>query len=825
MIDADQVLLERRMHGLGIERYRQQVMKARLRGLETSLPPERRLLREAVVRVENALEEWLHGLNTRVTAKQKVRPRRPDAAKVIEELGIPLSAFIACKVTLDKVSIPIKYSPLAFAIGRRVEDEYRFRAIKQQNPAWMEKLLRVTKRSGYSHVRRTALHYTTVSETDFERWSLSYAGHVGTTLLELLVRAGGVVEIQKRTHTGRGRRPKTDKFVVPTADTCSWLEKAHETCEELRPFNMPMIAEPLEWFGLSGGGYHMHESRRPLVKPINSGVLPELSNRDLGEVVPAVNFLQSAQWELNTEVYEIYKHFWDRGIPVGGLPPREDVPYPPRPDDIATNEAARLVWRRAAAESFVKNIAHRSSRIHAAKTSLVAKEFTDRPFYFPYQADFRGRLYPVPYFLQPQGPSESRGLLRFHRSDLVVTGSDAAGWLAVHGANTWGEDKCTFDERKQWVYDHVRDILLVYHDPIENQWWAEADKPWEFLAFCLEWGEMLTEGYVMSKLPVMIDGSNNGLQLFSLLMRDPEGAHSTNVAPTDAPEDIYRDVGHVVDSYLRADLKSEAVLTAADGTTREVAELARKWMLVLTGGVGRDICKRPVMTLPYGVTLYSAQGYVREWWAEQLESGAMQDVWAGSPYFPCSYLTKLIWRAIQTIVKSAVVCMAWLRKVADAFSNRNLAMRWVSPSGFPVIHDYRKTTSRPIRTCIGEKIIKITASRDTQDVSSIEQRNGSAPNFIHSLDAACLVKTALQSKAMGVLDLAVVHDSFGAHATRIGEVRDCIRNVYADVFSVDRLSDLRDQLLKQIPENELPPVPTLGEFDVEQVRSSNYIFS
>ena len=43
-----------------------------------------------------------------------------------------------------------------------------------------------------------------------------------------------------------------------------------------------------------------------------------------------------------------------------------------------------------------------------------------------------------------------------------------------------------------------------------------------------------------------MDATNNGLQILSLLMRDEEGAHSTNVMPTQARRYLRRDskIGH-----------------------------------------------------------------------------------------------------------------------------------------------------------------------------------------------------------------------------------------------------------------------------------------
>ena len=52
---------------------------------------------------------------------------------------------------------------------------------------------------------------------------------------------------------------------------------------------------------------------------------------------------------------------------------------------------------------------------------------------------------------------------------------------------------------------------------------------------------MVREGLsFVSHLPIAMDGSCNGLQLFSLMLRDPVGGTAVNLLPADTPQDIYR---------------------------------------------------------------------------------------------------------------------------------------------------------------------------------------------------------------------------------------------------------------------------------------------
>src|SRR5690606_26884152 len=124
-------------------------------------------------------------------------------------------------------------------------------------------------------------------------------------------------------------------------------------------------------------------------------------------------------------------------------------------------------------------------------------------------------------------------------------------------------------------------------------------KPWQFLAFLFEYAEAMATGspedYV-SYLPVGLDGSCNGLQNFSAMLRDPVGGKATNLIPGDKPNDIYAQVAAVCKSKLEGLLLKPAYPVTDTETSHEYA---RRW---LSFGIDRKVAKRPVMTLPYGST-------------------------------------------------------------------------------------------------------------------------------------------------------------------------------------------------------------------------------
>ncbi|MGJ8863295.1 DNA-directed RNA polymerase, partial [Salmonella enterica subsp. enterica serovar Kentucky] len=108
--------------------------------------------------------------------------------------------------------------------------------------------------------------------------------------------------------------------------------------------------------------------------------------------------------------------------------------------------------------------------------------------------------------------------------------------------------KESLDDCVSWVDAHREELLRCAASPLERDaydWWTGADKPLQFLAACLEYGEWAAnpEGFV-SRLAVPFDGTCNGLQNYSALLRDEVGGRATNLISEHGskPNDIYGDV-------------------------------------------------------------------------------------------------------------------------------------------------------------------------------------------------------------------------------------------------------------------------------------------
>ena len=517
----------------------------------------------------------------------------------------------------------------------------------------------------------------------------------------------------------------------------------------------------------------------------------------------------------------------------------------------------------------------------------MAEKFRDdKAIYFPYQLDFRGRLYAAPQLLNPQGSDSAKGLLTFAVGKPIES-QEAADWLAIHVANTAGHDKLSFEDRIKWTEDNTPMIRAIADDPIEyRKLWTEADSPFCFLAACFEWTEFKRQGFgYMSSLPIAQDGTCSGLQHYFAMLRDSVGGSAVNLVPADKPQDIYRVVAEkvieVLESYTPENVPMEDYI------------LAQEWLS--SNLINRKITKRAVMTLPYGSTLYTAKEYIRDYveevreknpelvpWALQHEVMTREEynrtayeegVGAATITTPtgkaCSWLGKIVWDCIHSTVIAASEAMAWLQKTADVVAgDAGKPLSWITPTGFIVLQRYVQMHARRLTTelsgdlvfrhtpgcsnktaletfCGGDtdgKIktsVKLTLLEETDQLDPKGQRQGVAPNFVHSMDASALVFAVIEAnRKYGIEHFALIHDSFGAHAGGKGQgdsarLAKAIRDSFVRMYEKhDVLASFESQMFHAV-EGELcsgkvvglPERPKKGTLDLQQVKESRYFFS
>ena len=816
LIDV-QLRLESEMTQKGIDRYMKEVFASKQQGTEDRLVAAQTLMTYHTSRMEEGIQAWLDKMATGVAGPRGV------AHKHLKGMDVRVVAYITLKKLLGRVSTPVMVQRAARELGTALEDEVKLSVVREEERKTYESILRGAKKRVSDHYKRMYAIRRAGEAVELDVWPEIERMHVGMKLIDIAIEALGWFTIETRL-VGKNN---TQKLLVAAPELVEQLDANHNMTAMLRPVYEPMVVQPRDWTTPHDGGY-LSSNIRPikLVKITSKGYYEELAHTEMPVVYSAVNALQSTAWQVNTQILEILKEVWELGHDVAGLPSRLGQEIPSKPFDIDTNEDARTEWRHAAAKVYQSNTEERSKRLSVVFSIDVATRYCEFPrIYMPYQLDFRGRIYAVPAF-NPQGPDHMKALLRFTYGKPL--GANGAQWLAMHGANVAGYDKHSLEERVQWVLDHEDAIIACASDPFSNPEWRttldgqKIDKPWQFLAFALEWkGYREVGDSFVSKIPVALDGSCSGLQHFSAMLRDQIGGKAVNLVPSDTPQDVY---GLVAGKVIEA-LKDQVMSKSSPEW-----EYAQQW---LTFGVDRKTTKRSVMTLAYGSRQY---GFKDQLMTDVLEP-ALKVCQREGTVFPfegdgfkaASFMAAEIWQAVtKTLVKS-VEAMNWLQKAASLVSAGGLPIRWSTPVGFPVMQSYWDTKDRIVKTSLQGNLLYVTMGEHKDTLDARKQATGISPNFIHSCDAAHMMLTTVRATQEGIKSFAMIHDSFGTTAAETEDLFRIVRESFVEMYTdMDVLDTFKDEIVRQLTDKavvDLPQLPDRGTLDLSGVLASRFCFA
>lgn len=705
-----------------------------------------------------------------------------------------------------------KVSRVANQIGIAIENERNLRVLRAEQPEF------------YKHITKRVKQQTTV-----ERRNASICGYakrygfknlndpfpelvrvaIGLLLITTVIAATGLC-VAKYVETQKGKRCLKSNYLVFTDEAVEWFARYHETHEYLDPVVLPRVEAAPDWTSFQNCNDTAELPAVPLIKNKREREF-QSENADFSNVYSAINILQRTQWRVNRKVFDVAKTVLEAGWVFEGVPGNQLLRTPLKPEDIKTNETARRQWKIAARLVHDENTILKSNIIRTESILKLAEKFKEQPaIYFQYNLDFRGRTYALQNFLNPQGCDMARGLLEF--TNGVQLGTDnAKRWLAIHGANCWGMDKHVFNERLEWIEQNTSMIVGCGNDPIGNKQWTEADCPFQFLAFCFEWAGVQKHGTnFVTHLPVQIDGSNNGLQILSLLSRDEITGTATNCTADANLHDIYAEVASELKTLLENDQADNEPMAAE----------------ALALGIDRKTAKRSVMTTPYGLTMFSSNMYVKEWLNEKAAELKIQ-IPLNHQRALSAYIGRRLWKAIQNHLGRAKSVMQWLQDCATAAMKNGLTtVQWTTPTGFVVHQNYVKftgTTKKINRRVGNTKLSMRWNDGTTPKLAKRSMVTGIAPNFVHSLDASCLHLAVNTAHKVGLKNFMVIHDSFGTLATHIDELGAAVRFAYATTFKHDQLGIFANQLRAQGV--EVPPTPEYGKLDVTEILESDYVFA
>jgi len=600
-----------------------------------------------------------------------------------------------------------------------------------------------------------------------------------------------------------------------------------------------------------------HANGTSLVKTKNKMVLESLTAETHPLVFECVNRAQKVGWRVNKRVYSLEQ--W-------ALKTKQ--------------EAFQDIWNAHSREA-------RATKGREAKAILsIATKFLNDTFYHLYYYDFRGRKYAATAYLHEQGSDIAKGMLL--RSDAKPIGSEGFKWLLISIASNWGgecghpegakSDKIPLLERFEWALANEDTFLEYAANPKESIGWMRADKPWQFIAACLElyklrmWQLQMEKhvnakgdpfqnyGYV-SHLEAYIDGTNNGSQHLAALTRDEITAPHVNLTPSVMPGDLYGFIAKRVWSNINEDIASlspeerialeewidatidlrkqiqaqepgvikDELLQLLRCVREDLAELeAFKapvfWARIVDNKSQRKIVKRNVMTLPYGGTPFGLG-------QQQIDDARkhkinllfyMEHKWG-------AYMGRCVYEECRNALRRPSQLLTLFEKAGKTAENNGLFLNWPVPiTNFPVVQHYTEGKVKKIWVQYGPKEgeLKSTGYYDNalqllicffEDVkpSKGKQSQGAAPNVTHSLDAAHLVLIVCRSECA----VTTVHDSFGTLLCDMPELFKNTRETFVELYNVNPITTLFKHIGADISQVEF------GTLDINLVLESEYCFS
>lgn len=809
-----QLDLESEMGSMGINNYFKKLEK---QGQDT--------LKPGMALIDNSLKPLVQQLDDFYELTKSGKASRLAAtANYLHMIGHKEVAYIALKRIINGLSSRDRMVAMAEAIAVLLEDELNYRVFNAEAPKLLVRILMNLKGTAANdaHKRKVIQGAQTklagitkvVLPTDVRI-------KIGVKLIELVV---NLKLVKLVTHT-EGKN-KTVIYVEPTDSLQVWLAIQNKNCSVLSPVFMPMVCKPNPWTNPFDGGYL--ETKLTMMKTRNQAYLEELGHVEMPIVYQSLNALQETPWRINKGIYEVMRTLWDTtGGGLAKLPLKEGKQLPDKPVDIDTNEIALKEWKGKAAGTYNENFRAKSKVISISQKLWVAEKFLEEEaIYFPHVMDWRGRAYAVPGFVNPQSDDSGKALIMF--AEAKELGETGAAWLAIHLANTFGNDKVTFDSRIDWAQENTSSILDSAIRPLEGErFWLKADKPFQFLAACFEWlGYTMQGNSYKSHIAVALDGSCNGLQNFSAMLRDERGGQATNLVPSEKPSDIYQEVANVV--QVKIDRESEEGILEAKLWKTALYNVEGKW---INKRLPRSLTKRNTMTRPYSVTAFGMRDQLINELDGMLKNdeikflGDKVDV-AKLAY----YLADRNLKAISQVVDAAEEAMKWLQEVAKVVSKNGLPVVWKTPVGLPVSQYYTNQIAESLKVYVAGVEKHIQYNRYGSELNARKQSAGISPNFVHGCDAAHMMRTISMCCDIGIKSFSMIHDSYAVHACDTAKLADTLRQSFVAQYSVDVLKEFRDEIVSQLASSgasvsELPELPRYGSLELEVVLDSEYFFA
>jgi len=801
-----QTRVEREMLITGAENYYRRLDNAEEQGRGEDTSYARTAISQLL---EPVAEQLVYDMEQAAEAK-----RPPVAHKVLSRVGCDTAAAIGLRTLFNALtrkshgSNDVARTSAASEVGRAVQLELKTRALIKDDKKYMNQVIKQWKRRGSSDVQyrmNVVNRLLKLKEIPWQEWSPQVKVHVGASILHAVLESTDMFELVQINKNNKSKNMSTLRL---TEQAVEWIDKHQDFMALLQPQYRPMLVPPRDW----------SKTRKPYVTELVNSTLAFVRTRYnkvkvKPEEVPdamykAVSIIQSTAWQIEPAVLELAQNLLKMKhtslVPEAGndVPPEFEFRGVSKKDMSEYQEQALKEWKITARMIHDKNVSVRSNRIRFNQTIKLAGEYLENVIYFPHNVDSRGRVYPIPTVLNPQGDDLSKGVLRFAKAEVLT--ERGVHHLRLQLANKFGIDKESHKDRLDWVHAHEVDIVRLAENPLDNlDFLEESDSPYQFFAACVNYTKWYRNPSAPNHARVNKDGSCNGLQHFAAMTLDADMGKSVNLMPADAedkPQSVYKVVAEEVKRLTQESNEPMA------------RQWERYWKKYNASEVDYKSMKRPVMTLPYSATAYSRREYIQEYLAGNNGSEFFGDSFTEA----VSFMVDVVTQAMHNRISGAMRVLDWLKNCGKLFLSGHNVLEWKNLYGFPV-----RTYKPDMRACtvyvqyLGKQIkYRMRLPKDTTNVQQC--LFAVAPNFVHSMDAQHLLMICNHLRRK--IPVHVVHDDVGCPANHGDVLNDVIRAYFCALYEVNPVESFQKEL--DIEE----PLEKVGTLDLNNVMGARYFF-
>ncbi len=771
--------------------------------------------------------------------------RRADRDYLVDYFDRPHDlALLVLNCTIGMISKDASVKPmrLAGSITNALHKNYILMKLKDQHPKLYSFIEREFKKrgKGYIHSRKTKLG---LMKANLDESLLSKdTARVALQLIDIVIKSGcGLIE--KDVEFSKGRKSAVIRY---TDEAFKLILRSREAISLTYRKYPILIIPPVDWSRLGGSlGYYtekLYKGNAIKMRGRNRKMLLKYTDeKPMDRYLDVLNRMGATKWRINRRVYDVMKEILDENIVdhesnrnnpylVGGLPYNRTQQAEDYIDisnygeihsegkylGLPKDKAMYKQWYKAMELQKEVILINRSKAISMNLAMIDATTYVNEPeIYFSYQADSRGRFYPVQQHLNPQSRGEIKALLEFG-DGVPIENEEQLRWFKIFGANCYGADKEEYPDRVRIIDEMNTKIRLIANDPIRyREHWKDADDPFKFLAWCFEYRDYLNDPVEFrSHLSIGLDATCSGVQIYSGLLRDRDGARSVNVIG-ETREDVYARVADKVNQYLlTGDYMKSITFKKKDGTINNSSTIAEADSM--KGKVNRKLTKPNTMTLPYNVSSYGMYEQNMELLNEIEAKGDIP--WRGDKWVLARLLTELNNRAILATVKGARIGQEFLKDVTKEIVKKGGYIFYTTPIiGFPVLHKVNRMQSTRLSTELGQ----LSIAEYTDEIHGAKMVNGIAPNYVHSLDQTLMCLTI--ENMVDCKSFHMVHDDYGVPINQIEQLNIGVRKAFVDLFETHPLMLFIKQVLPEW-EDKVADI-MIDTLDLKEVYDSKYIFS